>query len=335
MKILIKGGGWYGCHLALALQRHDHQVKLVDRRGRLFGGASGANPARLHMGYHYPRSAVTRLSCQAHLTRFLEQYGHLSRPVELNHYAIAENDSLVDFGTYVQILRAETPLQVEDPSEYSYRAIEGVIRVPERHLVLREVREWFEAELGQRGIFEGARTDGLADLTIDCTFCAGSGAGIARYEPCVMGLLEGPTHQALTVMDGPFPSIYPWDELQDLSSITSASLTPLAKCATYKEAEHVLQHSSRATLDDRCDAMLEQMAKFWPACRDLYRLVDVRTGIRAQPLSASDSRYCAIRFAASLSPQDLGGTITVQPGKIDSVLVAEEQILQFLQSAAA
>lgn len=332
MRVLIHGGGWYGCHIAIAMHKRGHDVRLQDRRGRLFGGASGANPARLHMGYHYPRSAVTRHSCQEHNAAFLLQYGSLSRSVEVNHYAIAENDSLMDFRTYVQVLRSEAPLTEENPADFGYRCIEGVIRVPERHLVIRVVREYFERELTRLGIWTGCRHDMNApDLLIDCTFCAGSAAGIARYEPCVMGLLEGPTHRALTVMDGPFPSIYPWDELQDLSSLTSASLTPLARCATYEEAEDLLRRTSVAGALERAEAMLDQMARYWPAARDVYKLVDVRTGIRAQPMSAADSRYCSIDFEPAGDRWD-HDHVTVRPGKIDSVLVAEREILKITEA---
>lgn len=284
------------------------------------------------MGYHYPRSAVTRHSCQEHNAAFLMQYGHLSRAVEVNHYAIAENDSLMDFETYVQVLSSEAPLTEEDPATFGYRCLEGIIRVPERHLVIRVVRDYFEDQLRTLGIWTGGRQDTQPrDLVVDCTFCSGSAAGISRYEPCVMGLLEGPTHQALTVMDGPFPSIYPWDEELSLSSLTSASLTPLARCATYREADELLKHTSVAASLERAEAMLDQVARYWPAARDLYKLVDVRTGIRAQPLSAADSRYCSIDFEVAGEEWDCG-RITVRPGKIDSVLVAEREILKITEA---
>ena len=45
------------------------------------------------------------------------------------------------------------------------------------------------------------------DWTIDATFCANDAAGVDRYEPCLVVLLEGPTDKAVTVMDGPLPSL--------------------------------------------------------------------------------------------------------------------------------
>ena len=65
MRIKIVGAGWYGCHLALTLQRYGNEIVLVDKVG-VFAGASRANQSRLHQGWHYPRSSVTRKCSQQH-----------------------------------------------------------------------------------------------------------------------------------------------------------------------------------------------------------------------------------------------------------------------------
>ena len=97
MKIRILGGGWYGCHLALAFTEDGHEVELWEKADQLFSGASGGIPARLHEGFHYPRSAVTRAACQDHKQAFAERYGHLSAGVAVNIYGIAAQDSLPHF----------------------------------------------------------------------------------------------------------------------------------------------------------------------------------------------------------------------------------------------
>ena len=71
MRIRILGGGWYGCHLALMFQRAGHEIELHEIADQLFSGASGGNPARLHLGPHYPRSKLTRALCQEHHERLL------------------------------------------------------------------------------------------------------------------------------------------------------------------------------------------------------------------------------------------------------------------------
>lgn len=325
MKINISGAGWYGCHLASRL-RADHDVILTEKGTRLFSGASGANPARLHIGPHYPRSQVTRQACQAHSARFLETYGHLTRAIGENLYCIAAQESLLDFGTYRQILKAEIPvLDVYDTQERGLRNVEGALQVGERHIVIDLARAHFEDTLGpilEHGT-EPSRKD--ADLTIDCTFCSLPGApDVDRYEPCITVLMQGPTDTAVTVMDGPFPSLYPWNEDGQLCSLTSAKLTPLAKCSTWNEANQILQQTSQGILVQRAEAMLEQMAYYFPQVRDTHKIEGWMTSIRAMPKSASDARLVqVVGFGSRL--------LRIRAGKIDAVFEAEAQVLKAIE----
>ena len=84
MKIRVLGAGFYGCHIALALMRDGHHVAVHEIAGRIFAGASGAIPARLHVGCHYPRSRMTRAACQEHNAAFMSEYGFLTRNVPVN-----------------------------------------------------------------------------------------------------------------------------------------------------------------------------------------------------------------------------------------------------------
>ena len=96
MKIRVLGAGFYGCHIARALLRDGHSVEVHEIAPHIFAGASGAIPARLHIGCHYPRSRLTRAACLDHREAFMAEYGFLTRAVPVNLYAIAANHSLVD-----------------------------------------------------------------------------------------------------------------------------------------------------------------------------------------------------------------------------------------------
>lgn len=323
MRIRVLGGGWYGCSIAVSLIADGHEVELHELADRLFAGASGANPARLHIGTHYPRSRLTRAACQEHTSEFMERYGELTRAVPINIYAVAEHDSLVDFGTYRQVLQGEIEfITIHDPSEFGLRSVEGAILTGERHIIIDRVREFFSSALGEAAVFgigPGDDDNGW-DWTIDCTFCAREGQNVDRYEPCVVGLAEGPTDRAVTIMDGPFPSLYPWNPKDGLSSLSSARYTPLSKeCRTYDEARRRLNETPPQEIRRRADLMLEQLAEFWPACRDLYRVVDAKTAIRAMPRSGADARLVDL-------VQTGEKTLRVRAGKIDAVFHAERLV---------
>lgn len=319
MRVRITGAGWYGCSIAYGLLQLGHEVELVESR-HIFAGASGANPARLHQGQHYPRSRLTRAFCQEHHSAFMRRYGGLTRCVPINIYAVASDDSLVDFGTYCQILRGEIEyITVHDPAEYGLRNVEGAILTGERHIVIREARAFFERALHQ--VLAASPSQQRVDWEIDCTFCAKDPHNIDRYEPCVTAILEtNIADKAVTIMDGPFPSLYPWDEEQNLNSLTSAKHTPIKRCATWEEANAVLNSTPVDEIAARADAMFEQLAHYWPQVRDLYKIVDYRTGIRAMPKSAADARLVEVIKTGERS-------LRVRAGKIDAVLHAEKAIL--------
>lgn len=323
MRIRVVGAGWYGCAIATGLLADGHEIEVHELADHIFAGASGGIPARLHLGApHYPRSALTRAACNEHRVEFMARYGHLTRNVPVNLYAIAAQDSLVDFGTYLDVLKAGAVefITVHDPAEFGLVNVEGAVLTGERHIVTRKARQHFEEALAGHvrfGVGIGDIDDPKWDRTIDCTFAALDNGNVDRYEPCVTVLLEGPTDRSVTIVDGQFPSLYVWDEEQDLSSLTSASLTPFSKtCRTYGEAKALLEGLTKAEIRVRCEALLAQIAEFWPAVGSLYGISEYRLSIRAMPRSASDTRLVDV---ARIGER----TIRVRAGKIDAVVQAE------------
>lgn len=323
MKIRVLGGGWYGCSIALGLIADGHDVVLHETADYLFAGASGGNPARLHLGFHYPRSGLTQAACLDHQREFMERYGHMTRGVPINIYAVAAQDSLVDYRQYVDAFRGKVQFIEVDPALYGLQNVEGAILTGERHIVIDEARQWFKTMLGSAaryGVEMGSVDSREYDLTIDCTFCSNDAENIDRFEPCVTAILEGPANRAITIMDGPFGSIYPWDETRSLCSLTSASLTPISKtCRSYAEARQMLDAQNFRDLCDRGDAMMEQMSRYWPDALDWFRIVDFKLTIRAMPKSAADSRLVDVVRVGKKA-------LRVRAGKIDAVFHAERII---------
>jgi len=329
VKIRVIGGGFFGSSIACGLIRDGHDVELHEIAPRLFSGASGGNPARLHLGYHYPRSERTRAACQSHTEEFMEVYGHLTRPVPVNIYAIAEHDSLIDYGTYLKVLRPELDFTViERPADYGLCNVEGAILTKERHIVIDDARAYFEAALDGHVRFNtppGDLDDSRWDWTVDCSGCALDSQGVNRYEPCLTVLLEGPTDHAVTIMDGGFPGIYPWNEDRRLSSLTSVRYTPLTKtCHTWGEAKAILDTVPFTYLVDCCKQMFDSMCFFWPDAADRYRIADRRLTIRAMPRSGSDARLVDVVRVGERA-------VRVRAGKIDAIFQAGRIISEMIR----
>lgn len=330
MKIRILGGGWYGCHLATTLIGFGHEVALWESSDQLFNGASGANPARLHLGFHYPRSKLTRAMSQEHYVAFMLRYSRFTRTVPINIYAIAESDSVIDFGTYCQVLKGEVEfIRVDVPSELGLQHVEGALLTGERHIVISKIRKHFTAMLKNHVMYQCGPADIDSDgwdYTIDCTFCALDSANIDRYEPCITTLLRGPVDKAVTIMDGPFPSIYPWDEEEGLCSLTSAKYTPFARCATRAEAEAILGGVSVKDATKQSKDMLAQIRYFYPEAES-YEAVGYKLSIRAMPRSGSDARLVDVIRVGKRA-------LRVRAGKIDAIEHAATVVLSMMKEGA-
>lgn len=73
-KIII-GAGLYGLYAALHCGRKGQKVLILEYDEKPFMRATYINQARVHMGYHYPRSLSTALKSAGYYRRFHEDYG--------------------------------------------------------------------------------------------------------------------------------------------------------------------------------------------------------------------------------------------------------------------
>jgi hypothetical protein len=323
MKIRIVGAGFYGCHLAKDLLDAGHDVEVHESRSGIFQGASGSIPARIHQGFHYPRSKKTRDACLRHADEFEKHYAPFIRSVGTNIYAIAQDRSLVDFEQYVDTLSHEVPFEIiRDLEHYGLQNVEGALLTEEKHIVTDDVRAYYEKELGpvlKFGIKPDQIDDPKYDLTVDATFCAYDNEYIDRFEPCVVGLLEGDCDTAVTIMDGPFGSLYPWNPDKRQLSLSSAKYTPFSKsCRTYQEAQAILHQQTNWDRTKRIGDMAEDVAKYYPKIKN-FEIKKAMVSVRAMPLSGADTRLIDIL--------KIGKTgLRVRAGKIDAVVEAAAKI---------
>ena len=323
MKIRIIGAGWYGCAIAMFLMGEGHDVTVFEKEDGVFAGASGANQSRLHLGFHYPRCAKTRsASLKAHQL-FIDTFPNLSTPVPLNIYAIA-TDSMIDYRSYLSVLRESgSPFFEIDPAGFGLTNLEGAVQCPERLIQQDEARKFFTEALK-----DNVQTHTLVlptfgdewDWTIDCTFGAFGSEGIALYEPCIMHLYDGPDHMAITVMDGPYASIYPW--YTGGISLTAVNYTPMGRPETYEEAQQIIKDLTDEKIDQNRAGMESTIKGYVPWFDDQWKWRSYVTSIRGVPPSRADSRQCIVRSE--------GRFIQVQPGKIDAIFSAARRVREII-----
>ena len=67
---IIIGAGLYGLYAALFCARRKEKVIVLECDSEAFGRATYINQARVHQGYHYPRSLSTAEKSAGYFARF-------------------------------------------------------------------------------------------------------------------------------------------------------------------------------------------------------------------------------------------------------------------------
>src|SRR4051812_37550867 len=153
---IIIGGGFYGCHLALALAKSGEKVLLLEREKTLLTRASLVNQARVHQGYHYPRSILTSIRSRANYERFRTDYPSAIYEQFDHYYAIARQNSKVTAAQFTQFCtRIGAPIEPA-PDEvrklFDESRIEGVFLVRECAFNAVALRQALERQLIDAGV---------------------------------------------------------------------------------------------------------------------------------------------------------------------------------------
>ncbi len=100
---VVLGGGFYGVTIAIHLARQYHfSVAIIEREDGLLKRASYNNQARIHNGYHYPRSFTTAFRSRLNLPNFIRDWPDAVRQDFRKLYAIARQNSQVTARQFVR-----------------------------------------------------------------------------------------------------------------------------------------------------------------------------------------------------------------------------------------
>jgi glycine/D-amino acid oxidase-like deaminating enzyme len=72
--VLIVGGGFFGMYVAQYFAANGKKVHLIETEKDFMTRASWANQARIHNGYHYPRSVLTAMRSHRSFPNFIDQF---------------------------------------------------------------------------------------------------------------------------------------------------------------------------------------------------------------------------------------------------------------------
>jgi glycine/D-amino acid oxidase-like deaminating enzyme len=258
---VILGGGFYGVSCALYLTQRGLTCAIIEREARILLRASFWNQARVHGGYHYPRSVTTALRSQKNYKRFCEDYAPSMHRTEHALYAVSSVRSLVtaeQFHTFCK--RIDAPIREASQKHtalFNANTVRGVFEIEECTFNAGKLQEQLECELKKLNIPCHTSTtptkitrdgNGIFNITLS------TGAALASRHLIVSGyagcnellsllpdappvplklqlaelaLVKPPQSLAMciTVMDGPFFSLMPFPSL-NLFSFSHVAYTP-------------------------------------------------------------------------------------------------------------
>ena len=102
---LIIGAGLYGLYSALYCARRGQSVTVLEIDDAPFSRATYVNQARLHMGYHYPRSLSTAMKSAGYFRRFAEDYSFCVFSEFQQVYATSRHFSWTDAAEFQKFCR--------------------------------------------------------------------------------------------------------------------------------------------------------------------------------------------------------------------------------------
>ena len=259
---IIIGAGLYGLYAALFCGRRGMKVLLLEKESAAFTRATYINQARVHMGYHYPRSLATAIRSAGYFSRFCEDYRFCIHDSFRQIYATSGNFSWTDAAQFKAFCEAaQIPCEEISPGKYFNAGLcDGAFLTREYTYDARILRDHLLDELSGLPNVTILYNAGITALEKDSqgicvslkdgqSFESGfvlnaAYAGVneiisglfpedlfaIKYELCEIILCDAGEllkNTGITVMDGPFFSIMPFG-LTGLHSLTSVTFTPHA-----------------------------------------------------------------------------------------------------------
>lgn len=307
--IIIIGAGLYGLYAAKYCAEKGKQILVLECEKIPFARATYVNQARVHMGYHYPRSLTTAMKSAGYFRRFCEDFDFCIEQSFKQIYATSANFSWTNAEQFISFCSAAgIPCEEVAASAYFKKDMcDGAFLTQEYTYDAMILRDYFMDYLISKNNVRmefGIRIERIVKDT-DCVhivlqdgrefetgFLLNATYASAnqilskienlepqlfemKYELCEIILTEAsPALKdiGLTVMDGPFFSIMPFGKT-GYHSLTAVSFTP-HKTSMEKLPHFVCQERNKDCTQNYlcdCNTCSAKPESAWPYMDHLAR----------------------------------------------------------------
>lgn len=257
---VIVGAGLYGLYAALYLakKKTNNKILVLEKDYECFSRATYINQARVHMGYHYPRSLSTAEKSAHYFHRFIKDYDFSILKKFDQIYATSSQFSWTNADQFKKFCHnAQIKCDEVNPKKYFKRNIDGAFLTEEftydagilRNYFLSELAKYVNVEIKYNcSIKSISKTDNYyeiklndasiikTDFILNATYASTNQISAMlnfepfkiKYELCeiiLCNVTDKLKEIGLTVMDGPFFSIMPFGKT-GYHSLTSVTFTP-------------------------------------------------------------------------------------------------------------
>ena len=254
-KALVIGGGIFGLFASINFKNKGYNVELHEMCSTLFEKASTINQARVHSGFHYPRSYKTAKESLKYRDRFIDEFKEAVYDDFKHYYAVPELGSQVSaeyFSNFINFLDdsklRSTPSWLKNIKN-SWLVYEPSFDPSILHKILKnkakeigvnifsnsKVKSVNKKKKTLTAIFDNGEEKSF-DKIVNATYSGlnnlleNSNLPLLdlEYELCEVVLIKLPNKykkSALTIMDGPFGSIMPYGK-SGYHSLTHVTYTP-------------------------------------------------------------------------------------------------------------
>ena len=349
---IVLGAGFFGLRIAQHLRECGlMRVLVLEAENEVMLRASYVNQARVHNGYHYPRSILTAFRSSVSSNRFIAEYEPAIKKDFDHIYAVARTFSKTNSRQFEEFCRrvgaplVETPKQISE--QFSSKLIEkswiaqelafdttilkaevlssieklgGVEVLVGRHVLKversgqRTAVRLFSGEIYESPIVIASLYAGTNELH----HRSGLELLPIQYEAAEMALVRMPVDwekRAVTVMDGPFFSLMPFPS-ENLHTFSHVRYTPQIRWEDKDQPDYIeLTRDYLSQMKSSFREMHADAVRYLPALREIEYVKSIREikTVLAR-VDLSDRRPVVVR-----SDFDLPGYSCVLGGKIDNI----------------
>jgi glycine/D-amino acid oxidase-like deaminating enzyme len=348
---IIVGGGFYGLRIAQFLREKlgVKRVLVLEKEAAPMRRASYNNQARVHNGYHYPRSILTALRSRVNLPVFAAEFKDSIVDDFDSYYAVARGLSKVtarQFEVFAERIEAEIARDEEADGLFNTALIERAFLVKEFAFNASKLRTEMERRLRELGVEirtreaaakVEAQSGALLVTTRKGRYAAGrvinatysslnrlnQSSRVApiplKHELTEMCLVRVPpalADRAVTVMCGPFFSLMPFPP-KGVYTLSHVRFTPHREWHDSSEGSRPIPPLRSIPKSTNYAKMFADVKRYLPAAKDLVytgrSLWEIKTVL---PRSEEDDSR-PIMYLENY--EGIPGYICIMGAKIDNI----------------